>query len=128
MKFINVIVVVLAVGLGLAACGSSTSQPTTPVRSKTPAFTASEGMSICNDVNSWLKTAENQDMPRFNATLESDESEAARTQLGSDLSSLDDDLQQMNSDALMPGPPGDPQPIQAVESDCKSYGVTITSP
>ncbi len=128
MKVISAAAAVLTAGISLTACGSSVSS-SSAVASNTPAaITASESTSICNDVNTWLKTAVNADMPRFNATLHADESEAAGTQLGSDLTSLDDDLQQMNSDALMNGPPGDPQPIQAVAADCADVSVTIDNP
>jgi hypothetical protein len=83
----------------------------------------SRGMSICNDLNTWARTANNQDTPRFSPQLESDESEAASSQLGSDLASFDESMQAENSGALEPGPPGDPQPV---ESDCSTYGVTFT--
>ena len=86
----------------------------------------SQGASICRDLNSWARTANNQDTPRFSAQLESDESAAAGSQLGSDLASFDGDLQTENSAALEPGPPGDEQSVQFVESDCSAYGVTFT--
>ena len=85
----------------------------------------SQGASICRDLNSWARIANNQYTPRFSAQLESDESAAAGSQLGSDLASFDGDLQTENSVALEPGPPGDEQSVQLVESDCSAYGVTF---
>jgi hypothetical protein len=67
-------------------------------------------------------------MPRFNATMQADEQEAQGTQLGSDLSTLDNDLQSENSAALDAGPPGDPQDMQILEQDCATYGVTVSQP
>jgi hypothetical protein len=86
----------------------------------------SQGASICNNLNAWARTANNQDTPRASSQLASDESAAAGSQLGSDLASFDESLQAENSVALEPGPPGDPQPVQSVESDCAAYGVTFT--
>lgn len=85
-----------------------------------------QGEGICYDLNTWAQTANNQDTPRFNAQLEADENEAAGSQLGEDLVDLDESLQAMNSAALDPGPPGDEQPVQEIESDCSAYGVTFT--
>jgi hypothetical protein len=120
--------------LGMAACGRASPVPASgtpaPVStsSAVAALTYAQGQSICNDLNTWAQTAENQDMPRFNAQLEQDQAEAmsADSQLGTDLASFDDDLQSENSDALLPGPPGDEQPVQQLETDCQAYGVTFT--
>jgi ABC-type phosphate transport system substrate-binding protein len=111
--------------LALAACGSGKAA-TAPPSTQAAALTTAQAQAICNDLNTWAKTAENEDEPRFNSQLESDETEASGTSFGSDLVQFDDSLQEINSDALEPGPPGDEQPVQQVEADCQSYGVTFT--
>jgi hypothetical protein len=60
--------------------------------------------------------------------MQADEQEAQGTQLGDDLSTLDNDLQSENSAAFDPGPPGDPQDMQILEQDCAAYGVTVSQP
>jgi ABC-type phosphate transport system substrate-binding protein len=115
--------------LFLAACGSgnaATAPPNTHPSTHAAALTTTQAQTICNDLNTWAKTAANEDEPRFSPQLESDETEASGTSFGSDLVQFDNSLQEMNSDALEPGPPGDEQPIQQVETDCQSYGVTFT--
>ncbi|SRR6266568_2385798 len=103
-----------------------------PAATTAPTLTASQGAAICNDLKAWLPGAFNQDMPRFNAQLESDESEAAGTPLGTDLSNLDSNLQQLNSVAFFPSPPGytagPPTGIGALQQDCAAYGVNIKLP
>src|SRR5262249_3496645 len=99
-----------------------------PRRACPPALTASQSAAICNDVNAWLNVAYNEYTPRFNATLSADETEAGSTKLGTDLSNFDNELQSINSDALLNGPPGQPLAIQAVAADCNAYGVTIRTP
>ena len=124
-------VLVLVAALAVGACGSSSSSsPAHPVAaaSAPPALTSSQGASICNDLNAWWKVAYNEDMPRFDATMDADEQQAQGTQLGDDLSTLDNDLQSENSAALDPGPPGDPQDMQIIEQDCTAYGVTVSQP
>jgi hypothetical protein len=91
-----------------------------------PSISAGEVTQICNDVNTWLKTAANQGAPRFDARLSADESKANGTTLGSDLANMDNDLQQINSLALTNGPPGQAMAIQAVAADCAPYGVTLS--
>jgi hypothetical protein len=118
----------LAAAFILTACGGSASSPSVADSGAPATLTASESASICNDVNAWLKAASNEDMPRLNATLLADESRAAGTQLGDDLASFGNDLSQMNSAAFDYGPPGDPQPVQAVVADCADHGVTISVP
>ena len=113
----------------LAGCGSSS---TTLVAhhasaSSQPSISAGEVTQICNDVNTWLQAAVNQDMPRFNAVLSADESKANGTVLGTDLANMDNDLQEVNSLALINGPPGQAMAIQAVAADCAPYGVTLST-
>jgi hypothetical protein len=67
-------------------------------------------------------------MPRFNAELESDEQVARGIQLGSDLTTLGNDLQTENIQALLPAPPGDPSDLPVLTSDCAQCGVTVTRP
>jgi hypothetical protein len=115
----------------IAACGSSS--PSTAANpaaesSTAPVFTSADGASICNDLNTWWQAANNEDMPRFDPTMEADEQEAQGTQLGDDLSTLDSDLQSENTDALLPGAPGDPGDMQILTQDCQAYGVTLTEP
>jgi hypothetical protein len=119
-------VAALAAGCGSAANSTPPASPATPSAPATPAFSSAQGAAICNDLNAWLVTAWNEGSPRFNAELESDEQLAQGTQLGTDLTDLDGDLQSENMDALLSGPPGDPTDIQNVAQDCTGYGVTIT--
>jgi hypothetical protein len=120
--------------LALAGCGTSAASTTgaaPPTTSTAPSSSSPAGLSqgqgagICNDFNTWAQQANNQDMPRFNTTLANDEAKAQGTALGNDLVAEDQDLQEVNSLALEPGPPTDPQPIQALEQDCTNYGVTL---
>lgn len=116
---------------GLAACGASPNSPDPVAASSSvaaPAFTQAQGVAICHDFAAWLPVAFNQDEPRFSSQLQADESEAASTQLGSDLSTLDSDLQSINSDAFFPQQPGSPSDLQAIQNDCAAYGVTIKQP
>jgi hypothetical protein len=117
----------------LAACGgavtTTVAAPAVPVSpapaSSAASLTAAQGTAICKDFNAWAVQAGNQDMPRFNAQLQNDETQASGTQLGTDMAAEDQGLQRMNSAALMPGPPGDPQPVDLLRQDCASYGVTL---
>jgi hypothetical protein len=90
-------------------------------------LTSAQGTSICTDLNTWLARAWNQDMPRFSAQLQADESEAGSTPLGNDLQDLDSNLQTLNSDALLPSPPGysPPTGLAALHTDCAAYDVNI---
>ena len=70
-------------------------------------------------------------MPRFTAQLETGESEAeaAVTALGSDMSTLDDNLQTENGVALNSNNyivTGSTDPITGLSQDCQSYGVTLS--
>lgn len=129
--FIATTVITAGVVFGAAACGSGTvlpQPPASPVPSPTapPALTPAQGASVCNDLSTWLQTAQNEGMPRFDATMQQDEKTSQGSQLGTDLSNLDADLQSENSDALLAGPPGTPASIQEVAQDCAGYGVTIS--
>jgi hypothetical protein len=88
-------------------------------------LTSAQEAQICGDLLAWSKVATNEDMPRFTQTLVNDVGEAGNSQLGTDMSSLESDLTQINSLALEPGPPGQPSSAQAVDYDCQHYGVSI---
>jgi hypothetical protein len=113
------VAVLLAAGCGPVA-GHRAHRAAAP-----PVMTSAEGGEICSDVAAWLPGAENRDRPRFTAMLLADVTKARGSELGLDLAGLDSDLLDENSVALMPGPPGDPQNIQLVRSDCRQYGVTV---
>ena len=83
-----------------------------------------------NDLDTWIAPAENQDQPRFDPTLEADETLAVNdgSALGNDLSTEDSDLQQDNSLALMSGILDNDEGVSntnALSSDCAGYGVTL---
>ncbi len=62
--------------------------------------------------------------------MESDETEAGYSVLGSDLTMLDWNLINFNSDALQNSPP-DYYPVTglaALQHDCAGYGVSIKTP
>jgi hypothetical protein len=128
-----VLAAALAGGLAVAACGGSTAHSPAATTSAAPAgLTYSQGARICSDLNTWLAVAYNEDMPRFSAQMEADESqaEAANTALGSDLAILDSNLQSLNSVAFEPSPPGysPPTGISALQQDCSDYGVNVQLP
>ena len=80
---------------GLAACGGSPNRPHLAAASSSaaaPTLTQAQGAAICRDFAARLPGAFNQDQPRFNSQLRADESQAAGTQLGNGLSTLDSDL------------------------------------
>jgi hypothetical protein len=116
----------------ITACGGSTQPATHPSAPASPAgLTAAQGAQICNDLNAWIPGAENQDQPRFNATLETDETEAVSdgSQLGNDLPTEDRDLQEDNSLAMMTGVINNESGTTntaALSNDCSAYGVTLT--
>lgn len=115
--------------LAVAACGSSpASAPAHAAATTAPALSGTQGANICNDLQTWWNVAWNEYTPRFDATMQADEQEAQGTQLGADLSTLDNDLQTENGAAFDPGPPGDPQDMQILEQDCGAYGVTVSQP
>ena len=111
--------------LAIAGCGSPAAHHHASASSEPAALTNAQGATICTELNSWAQTANNQDQPRLSTQLAKAGTAAAGTELGSDLVSFGDDLQTSNSLALEPGPPGDEQPVQMVEADCKTYGVTF---
>ena len=96
------------------------------VQAAPPPLSFPQGARICTDLNSWAARAASQRMPRFSAAMQADESEAGGSQLGSDLSVLDGDLQTENSAALLPGPPGYPTDESALKADCRVFGVNFT--
>lgn len=125
---LNIVAAALAVGC-LAGCGRDAAHAASRHSHSAPAaLSDAQGTAICSEVNTWLKAAYNEDTPRFNAALNADEAEAGTTALGDALGNFGADLQDINSDALMNGPPGDPQAIQAVAAACNAYDVIIRTP
>jgi hypothetical protein len=119
-----------AAALTLTACASAATPK--PAATAPAGLTYAQGQSICNDLAAWLPGAYNADMPRFSQKLGTDETEAvtASSQLGTDLSNLDSNLQSINSVAFDPNPPGytgTPTGMAALNSDCAAYGVTLPS-
>lgn len=120
--------------LAAAAC-SSPKFNNTPIAASSPAPTAAsasparlteaQSAQICQDIQAWILGADNQDMPRFSTTLQTDEAQARGMALGYDMTSLDNDLQSENTDALLPTPPGQPSDISSLSQDCNAYGVTL---
>lgn len=124
----NMRIAAALVTVGLALTGCSTSTPTAqPKTSASPSLSSAQGERICNDLTSWAAAASNDDQPRFDAQMTADESEAAGTSLGGDLSELDSDLQTENAVALEAAPPGsgDLTDLAGLQSDCATYGVTF---
>ncbi len=115
----------------ITACGGSSQPATHPSAHASPdGLTAAQGAQICMDLNTWIPGAENQDQPRFNATLETDETEAvsAGSQLGNDLQTEDSDLREDNSLAMMTGVINNESGTTntaALSNDCAAYGVTL---
>jgi hypothetical protein len=121
--------------LVVAACGSSGTStsafsPTieTPIPVSPPVYlTNALGTEICNDLLAWSKLAYYEAMPRFTRALVNDTNKAtaSNSQLGTDMASLEIDLTQVNSEALLPGPPSQPSDGQKVDYDCQQYRVNI---
>ncbi len=134
MTKLTITVLLPVAALVVSACGSSLPNTPSPAASSVTSAPASSSLTsaqaarICNDLQAWWKIAFNEDTPRFNATIQADEHQANGTQLGSDLTTLDNDLQTENTDALLPGPPGQPGDMQVLAQDCQAYGVTLSQP
>ena len=114
----------------LTACrGSSPSSPApslaAPASSSPSGITAAQGTKICQDLAAWSQVAQNEDQPRFTQTLTNDTTTAGDSQLGQDMTSMENDLQSENSLVLEPGPPGSPSDAQILAQDCSQYGVPI---
>ena len=62
--------------------------------------------------------------------MASDETMAGNTSLGTDLQTLDANLQTLNSNALMPSPPGysPATGVGALQQDCTAYGINVHEP
>ena len=121
-------ILMVAVALLSAGCGSAQAPQHHHAAATAPSaavLTDAQGEQICNDLTAWAARNVNANMPRFDATMTSDEQEAAGTQLGTDLLGLDNDLQAENATALMPGPPGYPTDLSALQADCSAYGVNF---
>ena len=126
--FMRIIATVAAAWL-LAAC-SGNLHPVARHSAAIPTLSYSQGAKICSDLQTWITQAQNQDQPRFNTTLEADETLAVndRSTLGNDLSTEDSDLQQDNSLALGTDVISNQQGVSntnALSSDCTGYGVTL---
>jgi uncharacterized protein YceK len=106
----------------LAGCGSSSSHP---IPKPYPSLTAAQAARICQDMNSWLVGAVNQNEPTFNATLTADEQKAHGTALGHDLLNLDHGTRTENIAALLPGAPGSPTAFGELAKVCAGHGVTL---
>jgi hypothetical protein len=78
----------------------------------------------------WLVRAWNEGQPRFTGKMGLDETEAGNSNLGTDLQTLDANLQTLNSAALMPSPPGfsPATGLGALQQDCTAYGVNVHEP
>jgi hypothetical protein len=126
---------VIAAAVAIAACAASASRPAATTDAKrakpaTPALSTAKGAKICDDLNSWLTVAWHLPRPRFTAQMESDESAAGYTALGSDLMTLDFNLVNFNAGALRNTPPNH-YPVTglaALEHDCTGYGVSVQVP
>jgi hypothetical protein len=134
MKRVSIAAATLGI-LVIGGCGNTSTHhlaaASAPTITTAPTLTASQGAVICNDFKAWLPGAFNQRMPRFNAQLESDETEAGDTPLGTDLLNFDSNLQDLNGSAFFPSPPGyagTPTGIGALQQDCATYGVTFKLP
>jgi len=134
IKTVGLAVAVTAPALAITACGSSApiSTPTSfhsgisaAATQSSTSLTTAQVKEICTDLRAWSRAALAEDPPRFTPRLESDEREAAGTQLGRDMSMLDSGLRTDNSLALEPGPPGQPSHAQMLAQDCESYGILI---
>ena len=65
-------------------------------------------LAICRDLLSWsLKQAANEDQPRFTSTLIDDANEASTTQLGNDMTSMENDLVKLRLAGAGAGPARD---------------------
>lgn len=116
--------------LMVAGCGDSHATVHLHHAAAAPAtLTQGQGTSICNDLKAWLPGAFKQGMPRFNAKLAADETQAQGVPLGTDLSDLDSNLQSLNGLAFFPSPPGytaGPQTgLGPLHQNCAAYGVNI---
>lgn len=112
----------------LAGCGPGANHKADRHHASGPRpLTAAQAGAICEDVALWLPGAENEGTPRFTAKLRADTAlaRASTSRLGPDLAGLESDLLSENAIALANGPPGQPQNIQLVRSDCQSAGVTV---
>ncbi len=125
----------LAAGAAIAGCAGSAPRPAATVAAKrvaaaaaTPAgLSTSQGARICRDLNAWLAGAWPESKPRFSFQMESDESEAGYSVLGSDLLELDSNLLNLNAGALRKSRP-DYYPVTglgALQHDCAGYGVSV---
>jgi ABC-type glycerol-3-phosphate transport system substrate-binding protein len=128
---------VIIAGAAIAACAAPAPRPAATAAAKRaakpaapPALTTAQGAKICRDLNAWLAGAWNEKEPRFNSQLESDETEAGYTALGSDLMTLDWNLVNFNSAALQNTPPNyyPVTGLTALQHDCAGYGVSLKVP
>jgi hypothetical protein len=127
-----------ATGATVAGCAASAPRPLATAAAKRefagPATQAglsiSQGAKICDDLNTWVAGARDQGKPRFSAQMESDESKAGYSVLGTDLMELDSNLDNLNSGALKNSRPNyyPVTGLGALTHDCAGYGVAVKEP
>jgi hypothetical protein len=86
-----------------------------------------QGAKICGDLNAWLAGAGHEAKPMFSSQMESDETEAGYSALGTDLMTLDWNLLNFKSRALKNSPPHyyPVTGLAALQHDCAGFGVTV---
>jgi hypothetical protein len=118
------LIAAVALAASLGACTTS-STVAAKAAHHAPAFSGTAGATACNDLNQWITTAINQDMPRLPA---GDWNVPASTPLGQDLASEAADLEQVNSMALNTSVINNSTGASnttALSGDCAGYGVTL---
>jgi hypothetical protein len=133
-----VIAAAAATGATVAGCAALAPRPLATAAAKRemagPATQAGlsivQGAKICDDLNTWVAGARGQSKPRFTVQMESDESKAGYSVLGTDLLELDSNLDNLNSGALKNSPPNyyPVTGLAALTHDCAGYGVGIKEP
>jgi hypothetical protein len=128
---------VITAGAAITACAAPSSRlaaiDDAKRAAKAPAAPAGlssvQGTKICGDLNAWLAGAGQKSKPMFNSQLESDESEAGYTTLGTDLMTLDWNLLNFHARALKNSPPHyyPVTGLAALQHDCAGYGVSLKS-
>lgn len=86
-----------------------------------------QGTKICDDLNAWLAGAGQESKPMFSSQMESDETEAGYSSLGTDLMTLDWNLLNFHARALKNSPPNyyPVTGLAALQRDCAGYGVSL---
>jgi hypothetical protein len=93
-------------------------------------LSSAQGARICGDLNAWLAGAWHESKPMFNSQMESDETEAGYSALGTDLMTLDWNLLNFKARALKNSPPHfyPVTGLAALQHDCASFGVSLKVP